>query len=349
MPHATTSRRKLATRRQNSEDIEDIRNTQLNGKKDDVSDEDRPRAARNAKKEKKANGKQKQRAEPEDQDEDAVAVDDEEDDEDDRIDVSNLPDEPLRRSDMHKLNGMTEDWRNMRAQIGQRGDIYKDVAAAMAEAGEESVETSEDLQEIDAAMKDFLDVDAEMEAHATTLDEIYQQLARGERIDKPVERYDNGLEERKNNYAGKTTRQKYARDERYKLFRSSIWDVRHPDDPMPPITEFIPKEDGDDDDDDDELETGGVTQNYKCPITLTLLINPVTSKVCGHSFSADAIKAHCRPVSAQHKCPAAGCNKSFKLSDCISDAKLDKKVKDYKRRQAANARDDDSDAEEVVD
>lgn len=141
MPHATTSRKKPLTRRHNSEDIEDVRNTQVNGNDDDVSDDDRPRASRKVKKEKKANGKQ--RAEPEEQDEDAAAGEEYDDDEDDRIDVSNLPDQPLRRSDMHKLNGMAEDWRNMRAQIGQRADIYRDVAAAMAEAGEASIETSE--------------------------------------------------------------------------------------------------------------------------------------------------------------------------------------------------------------
>lgn len=31
-------------------------------------------------------------------------------------------------------------------------------------------------------MRDFLDVDAEMGAHASALDEIYQQLARGELV-----------------------------------------------------------------------------------------------------------------------------------------------------------------------
>jgi hypothetical protein len=36
-------------------------------------------------------------------------------------------------------------------------------------------------------------------------------------------------------------------------------------------------EDGDDSDDDDDLEMGGATQNYNCPISLTILVNPVTS------------------------------------------------------------------------
>ena len=36
-------------------------------------------------------------------------------------------------------------------------------------------------------------------------------------------------------------------------------------------------EDGDASDDDDDLEVGGVTQDYKCPISLTILVKPLTS------------------------------------------------------------------------
>lgn len=63
---------------------------------------------------------------------------------------------------------------------------------------------------------------------------------------------------------------------------------------MPPLTELFDKgtvtliglfifwlifitEDGDDSDEDDDLEIGGATQNFNCPLTLTPLVNPVTS------------------------------------------------------------------------
>ena len=38
-------------------------------------------------------------------------------------------------------------------------------------------------------------------------------------------------------------------------------------------------EDGDPSDDEDELEVGGVTQDFKCPITLVVLEDPMTSYV----------------------------------------------------------------------
>jgi hypothetical protein len=50
------------------------------------------------------------------------------------------------------------------------------------------------------------------------------------------------------------------------------------------------------------------------------------------------------------KCPASGCNKRFRLSDCQSDDALAKKIQVHKRRvEAAAAAADDSDAEEVID
>ena len=51
------------------------------------------------------------------------------------------------------------------------------------------------------------------------------------------------------------------------------------------------------------------------------------------------------------KCPASGCNKRFRLSDCQADNALAKKIKDHKRRvdAAAAAAADDSDIDEVID
>ena len=134
MPAPTYSRRKGA-RRENSEEIEEARPTQTNGHNDDVSDEDQPRRSR-VKKEKKG----KQRAVELEQDE--GEGDEEEEDEEDRIDVANFPDQPLRNVDAAKLKGIADDWDNMRRQINQRCDIYKDVAAAMAEAEEKDVKDS---------------------------------------------------------------------------------------------------------------------------------------------------------------------------------------------------------------
>jgi E3 SUMO-protein ligase NSE2 len=88
-------------------------------------------------------------------------------------------------------------------------------------------------------MREFLDVTAEMTAHSQILDDLHQQVARGEKIvsavfpvnsvsdsykqNNVVVRYKAGLQERLEEYAGKTTRQKYAKNPKYLEFRSSIW------------------------------------------------------------------------------------------------------------------------------
>jgi len=123
-------------------------------------------------------------------------------------------------------------------------------------------------------------------------------------------------------------------------------------------------EDGDDSDEDDDLEIGGVTQDYKCPLTLMPLKNPVTSyevfssclstlnsrntcsEICGHSFSHDAIKEMFRNDRGAKKCPAAGCNKAFTITNCKPNKALEKKIKLFERRQ--KRKEEEQDAEEVI-
>lgn len=138
MPVGSTSRRR-ASRRQNSEEIEDARNTQAS-RTEDVSDEDQPVAK--VKKEKKG----KKKAVVEEDDDDVVAPDLDDEDDEDRIDVANFPNQPLAKADLHKLKGIAQDWEAMASQIGQQSSIYKDVAIAMAESGETDTNSSKVLK-----------------------------------------------------------------------------------------------------------------------------------------------------------------------------------------------------------
>jgi len=70
-------------------------------------------------------------------------------------------------------------------------------------------------------------------------------------------------------------------------------------------------------------------------------------KVCGHSFSEEAIRQTFRgSTSVAKKCPASGCNKTFKLTDLTPDAALAKKVRNWNRRNQRAAEHDD--AEEII-
>ena len=153
---------------------------------------------------------------------------------------------------------------------------------------------------------------------------------------------------------------------------------------MPPITDFIPRgdpssslatrwlllirmpaEDGDESDDEDDVQVGGVTQDYKCPITLTTLVNPMTSyafpvlelsqllrrywfsrQLCRHSFSGEAIREFLK--NGPKRCPASGCNKQIALRDLKDDKQLARKIRDVARREQMRER-DESDIEEIID
>ena len=141
MPGIKSARAKIS-RRQNSEEIEDARATQANGHLDDVSEDEKPRQVR-VKQDKKGKGKQRAvvAAEEDAEGDGDVDIDDDSDD-DDRIDVADFVDQPLRKDHLTRLKGIAQDWDSMRKQINQRCDIYKDVAIAMAEAGEVDIQTS---------------------------------------------------------------------------------------------------------------------------------------------------------------------------------------------------------------
>lgn len=54
-----------------------------------------------------------------------------------------------------------------------------------------------------------------------------------------------------------------------------MWEVNHEDEPAPAISHWLPREEGDEEDDDD-IEVGGTTQRFTCPITMVAYVDAVT-------------------------------------------------------------------------
>ncbi|KAJ7254360.1 hypothetical protein B0H12DRAFT_559458 [Mycena haematopus] len=360
MPVATSSRRKKSAR-QASSDIEEDQPTQgARAARDDVDDDDDD-APRRTKKEKapvkkegvkKENGKARQVEEEED----------DEDDEDDRIDIANFADQPLSKADGPKILGLSKDWQSVEGVMHQPASIINGVAAAMAEVGGD--EALQGLAELDRVMKGLLDVQSLMTGHSKVLNDIIQSVARGENITDVNTLYLSLADDMNAEYDKKTTRQKYLKNEEYMAFKEAIYvrlfplvaacltfpqEVENPGSAMPPMTDFIPREPGDESDDEDEIVMGGVTQEYKCPLSLTPLKDPMTSSVCNHSFSGEAIREFFKNKRGAQKCPASGCSKSFTLAECKPNADLARKVKAVEKRQARAQQQEDSDAEEVID
>ncbi|KAI9449293.1 hypothetical protein HD554DRAFT_2208232 [Boletus coccyginus] len=271
------------------------------------------------------------------------------DDDDDKIDIQNFGDQPLEKKDGAKLHGIAQDWEMIRKQIHQSSfRLVKDVAISLADVLEVG-EAGEALDEVDDIMKELLDIDQEMRSHEDTLNNLYQGLMRGEVVENVLDKYDNEVAQRVHGYKTKTTRQKYASNGVYVEFKQGIYEVQHPGEAIPPINDLVPREDDDASDDEDELEVGGVTQDYKCPITLIVLEHPMTSKVCGHSYSRAAIQEYLKGARGYGlPCPTSGCNQRITMDHLQVDKELEKRIKIAVRRQRRQQESEEDDDDEVI-
>ncbi|KAI9435379.1 hypothetical protein F5148DRAFT_1266636 [Russula earlei] len=286
------------------------------------------------------------------------------------FDGDELGNKPLSRHDAPRLQGMASDWNMIESHLKENAfSLLTEVSAAVAEHADEGT-ADEELERLDSLMRDLIDIDVEIRSHEHILRDLHPTACRWRRDRElffaPVsltcppdvlcelqvnvlDTYQTQTQEKLDEYKKRTSRQKYAKSEAYAAFRQSIYEVQHPNEAMPPVVEFLPQEEGDnsDDDDDDDIQVGGVLQDLNCPITLTPLVDPQTSTVCQHSFSAAAIRQVLGPNRfTKKKCPASGCNQMICLNDLKPNKDLARRVNAQQRR--AQRREEEHDAEEVV-
>ncbi|KAJ8587279.1 hypothetical protein M405DRAFT_852965 [Rhizopogon salebrosus TDB-379] len=337
-------RKSTRSRREPSEDgIEEDNPSQRVGNNDDVEGgEDEEEQPRRRVKQTKTVAKKQTREESEHEDEPFGVADD---DEDDRIDINNFHDQPLDKKDAGRLAGIAQDWEMIRKQIHQGSfSLVKDVANSLADVLEDD-HADQALSEVDQIMKTLIDIDHEMQSHEMTLSGMHQQLIRDQPVEGAIHLYEKEVGKRIEEFHDKTTRKKYGSHEQYVQFKQGVFEVQNPGVNIPPINDFIPREDGDESDDEDELEIGGVTQDFKCPITLMLLENPLKSSTCGHAFSGEAIRDYLKRCPPSGKsCPAAGCSQKLTIVMMVADSGLEKRVRLAARR--AQRDEDNSDADD---
>lgn len=202
-----------------------------------------------------------------------------------------------------RVRQLAAEYSSIRSSIDAALAFLPDAAADLAEFPAEKKR----VDELDVACRELIDMLHRTDVHADALKRVQRSVESGECTD-PDGDYSRAVDEALASYAGQTTRRRYARNENYIEFRSRIWDVQG-EGAMPPLTDVISAEPGDKDDDDD-LEIGGARIDYKCPITATLLVDPVVNNTCGHAYSREAVHEYIRAARQEQrpaKCPAAGC------------------------------------------
>jgi hypothetical protein len=91
---------------------------------------------------------------------------------------------------------------------------------------------------------------------------------------------------------------------------------------------------GKEDDDIAVLPMENGEQSLKCPLTATLMENPVKNKICKHTYSRAAIMQHIAASARNCVCPVAGCqNRNVTASQLEEDKLMETLVRRFKTRQ----------------
>ncbi|KAI3537349.1 hypothetical protein CABS03_02218 [Colletotrichum abscissum] len=82
------------------------------------------------------------------------------------------------------------------------------------------------------------------------------------------------------------------------------------------------------DDSDDDLVIAGENREYRCPLSMQLFKDPVSSSACSHTFEKAAITEFLRRSPGHRaQCPVAGCSKEIALNDFFDDPVILRKMK----------------------
>ncbi|KAF8543011.1 zinc-finger of the MIZ type in Nse subunit-domain-containing protein [Trichophaea hybrida] len=169
-------------------------------------------------------------------------------------------------------------------------------------------------------------------------------------------RYKAAYTEKGESYEKKSDREKYGDVKEYANFRRTLWDAQNPDVPMPPVRQWFGPATGEaaEEDSDDELEVAQERISYQCPLTLVEFVNPVTTRVCKHSFEKEAIFEMLHNQRGKLDCPVAGCSQKLTAKDLVEDEYLlgkmrrhqERKERERRQAQMEEVEEEDEDEEE---
>ncbi|KAI9098045.1 zinc-finger of the MIZ type in Nse subunit-domain-containing protein [Phlyctochytrium arcticum] len=203
------------------------------------------------------------------------------------------------------------------------------------------------MANLSESLKQFLDVQAEFEATRQILKQMNSELSVNHATvedNQLVNAFNEKYEAFQQLYATKTDEEKYHGSEDYVEYQRRLWEKTHPG---KPFTLNASNEE-----EDDELEIVSQNESMICPITRSYLDDPVTSQVCRHSYSSEAITAHIKISqrnnhNSRAECPVAGCNKYVQLSDLRVNKSLARIVAQRKAQEEAESAENEADYEEI--
>jgi rRNA maturation protein Nop10 len=196
-------------------------------------------------------------------------------------------------------------------------------------------EGSEQVKWCEERLQECLGLEENVTDHIAALEELKRHIiARSRTADDDgngalVETFSNKVNElgKKHSEAGP---KRFSTHPKYKSYKQKVWHVHHPNEALPG-------------DDSDFVVTTTQEQNLKCPITRTLLQQPVTNKSCGHHYSKAPIL---EMLKSQKKggltCPVTGCSAKVNQKSLEDDKDLELLIqREIEKQQNADSEEDD--------
>ncbi|KAK9371195.1 zinc-finger of the MIZ type in Nse subunit-domain-containing protein [Lipomyces kononenkoae] len=224
------------------------------------------------------------------------------------------------------------------SRIKELMKYLEDTAADRAEFG-----MGVDVLELN--LKKLINIEVLVNSESRAID---RALLRDNQIDDPASTFLEAMDFFADQNSAKNDKQKYSGNTHYLNFKRRVWENTYGDEDMPPVGDWFDSHgasktvtqihDREDDGGDDDLVVAQEKRSLKCPVSLALFVDPVTSNVCPHTFSKDAIFSLFMSRGRQRNltsitCPVAGCDKILTKENLVENPIIARQVERYIERQ----------------
>ncbi|GAA6058837.1 hypothetical protein JCM10212_002781 [Sporobolomyces blumeae] len=232
---------------------------------------------------------------------------------------------------------------NLKNAAGSLRDVAAEMATSLAETynGQDLDEhqlihelvTNPQMKTLDEEFRTVLVSLHEAKVRTETISNIRQKIVQGHQITNVYERYTTNADAELKKYSDKTAREKFQDNKEYVDYIRLVWESFTNGQNFPNIKNFLPREKADAvEESDEELEIGAQSADFRCPLSMTILEDPYTSKLCPHSFSGQNIREYLAQSRGSAVCPVGGCSKRLTLDSIEPDAGLKRRVEAHKQR-----------------
>ncbi|RKP27526.1 zinc-finger of the MIZ type in Nse subunit-domain-containing protein [Syncephalis pseudoplumigaleata] len=224
----------------------------------------------------------------------------------------------MSHSTVAKLHALVDEYEALARSLRENHNNFVECACDL-----EEIEADDELAAVDSAFKETLKEEQTLLVNAATLRDIAEDTIATNTTSIDV--YEQQCKERLA-MALRRCGHEFSRSEPYKDFRQKIWEVKHPDQIMPPLSTAA-YNDEEEEEDDDIIE---MAQHVSliCPLTTMIMEDPVTSASCKHSFSKRAIVEYIQRYQGSERapCPVTGCSRMIVESDLVRNRWLERKI-----------------------